>query len=294
MRRQHRLVSMYVWAAVFGFLLLAGTLAGVWALPGQVALGQTIPPPPTATPTKTSSMQATATWTPLPTWTPVATLPAEPPMPTATPGGGQPTSQPPVPTETLRPAEPTATAVATLLPSATATSAALLRTPTPASSGTPALPVPSPSAPALPTRASPQPMPLALEVAVLPQVAGPQDAVQFVVQVANVGYVPVGEVQVEVLFPDGLLLQFVECARCTTDCPQCTGGPVPARLTIFMGSLPAGDQIIATVHAQVSDDAWPGQTLRTEWALSAADLPTQTKPGVVELPWARLPATGGE
>lgn len=117
---------------------------------------------------------------------------------------------------------------------------------------------------------------------------------QFTVQVANVGYGLAGGVQVEVLFPHDLRLQSVECPGCTIDCPQCHGGSQVGQLTIFIGELAAGDQVIALVHSTVADDAWPDQTLRTDWTLVATGLPVQTAEAEVVLPWAQLPATGGE
>jgi hypothetical protein len=118
--------------------------------------------------------------------------------------------------------------------------------------------------------------------------------VRFILQVANVGYEPADDVQVEVVFADDLRLQFVECPRGTTDCPQCHGGPVLGQLIIFIGRLPVGDQVIAPVQVEVADDAWPGQTLRTDWTLTATGLPAQAVQVGVALPWAQLPATGGQ
>jgi hypothetical protein len=66
-----------------------------------------------------------------------------------------------------------------------------------------------------------------------------------------------------------------------------------AQLTIFIGRLPSGDQVIAPVHMAVADDAWPGQTLHTDWTLAARGLPVQAVRADVVLPWAQLPATGG-
>lgn len=305
-QRQPGLLSAPVWAMAFGILLLAGTLGRAWALPGRVPLGQTIPPLPTATPTDTVSAQLTATWTPRPTWTRVATQLPELPTATATPAVSLPTAtQPAIPALTPTLLGPTATRGA-LAPTLTATLAPAIATPTrevppatpsPHLPGTPSSPLPtagSPSAPLLPTTPSAQPIPLAFEVAVLPQVAGPADVVQFILQVANVGYEPVDDVQVQVVFPVDLQLQFVECPRCTTDCPQCKGGPMPKRLTIFIGRLLSGEQVLAPVHVEVVDDAWPGQTQRTAWTLTATGLPAQTAQADVVLPWAQLPATGGE
>lgn len=139
-----------------------------------------------------------------------------------------------------------------------------------------------------------EPIPLAFEVAVVPQVAGPRDAVQFILQVANVGYGAVDDVRVTVVFPADLSLQSVECSRCTTDCPACQGGTVLGKLTISVGRVLAGEQVIAPVHVQVADDAWPGQTLRTDWTLTATGLPAQSVQAAVVLPWAPLPSTGGQ
>ncbi len=127
----------------------------------------------------------------------------------------------------------------------------------------------------------------------VPQVAGPRDEVQLVLQLANVGYDPMDSVQVDVVFADGLLMRFVECPRCQIGCTQCQGGAGPAKLSLFIGLLSSGDQIVAPVHVQVADDAWPGQSLRTDWTLTATGLPAQTVQADVVLPWAQLPATGG-
>jgi len=291
-RRQSKRLTAVACMTTFGILLLAGALGGAWAMPGRASLGQTIPLPPTATPTNTAPAQPTATWTPLPTWTHVATEPPAPPTATATPGVSVPTATPPA-IPTMTEAQPEATATFAPAPSVTP----------PPASATPAAPVPlssaTPTHPAiLPTQELPaptpssRPIPLVFDVASLSQVAGPQDEVQFILQVSNVGYGPVDGVQVEVAFANELQLRFVECARCSTDCPQCKGGPQPARLTIFIGRLLAGEQVIAPVHTQVADDAWPGQTLVEDWTLSAVGLPPQTAQTSVVLPWVPLPATG--
>ena len=293
--RGHRVnrLTVAAWVATFGLLLLAGTLGRAWALPGLLPLGQTIPLPPTATPTNTVSAQPTATWTPRPTWTQIATEPPALPTDTATPAVSSPTGIPPViPTSTERRLEATATSIP---PGTTPTSS--LPLPTRDLFGTPSPPLPTPgtTTAAVPSATpSAGPVPLVLEVVVLPQVAGPGDSVQLIVQVANVGYAPVDDVQVEGVLADDLHVQFVECARCSTDCPQCTGGPVPAQLTIFIGRLLAGDQLIAPVHVRLADDIWPGQTLQTSWTLSAAGLPDLSVQAGVVLPWAPLPATGGQ
>jgi hypothetical protein len=303
-RRQPKLLTGLAWLATFVALLLAGVLGRAWALPAGVPLGQTIPPPPTATPTDTVSAELTATWTSRPTWTKVATQPSEVPTATPTPVVNPPTpTQLPLPTATEVASQATATSLPPA-PGPTVTSPVASPTPTfPAAvptrefPGTPSPPLPtSERSPASPSPTAPAlgPIPLAIEVAVVPQVAGPRDAVQFILQVGNVGYEPVNDVQVEVVFPNDLWLQFVACSRCTTNCPQCRGGPVLGQLTIFIGRLASGDQVIAPVHVEVADDAWPGQTLRTDWTLSAANLPAQTVQADVVLPWAQLPATGGQ
>jgi hypothetical protein len=117
--------------------------------------------------------------------------------------------------------------------------------------------------------------------------------VQFVLQVANVGYGPVDSVQVDAVFDHDLLMQSVDCPRCTADCSLCQGGTGPARLSLFIGLLRAGEQVIAPVHVQVAEGAWPGQSQRTDWTLTATGLPAQTVQAEVVLPWAQLPATGG-
>ena len=127
----------------------------------------------------------------------------------------------------------------------------------------------------------------------MPQVAGPQDVVSFILQVANVGYGPVDSVQVDVVFDDDLVMQSVECPRCTVDCSMCQSQAGHARLSLFIGLLAAGEQVIAPVHVRVAGAAWPGQSLRSEWTLTATGLPAQTVPAEVVLPWAQLPATGG-
>lgn len=296
-RRQPRPLTGLVWAAVLITLLLAGAVQHAWALPGRAPLGQTIPPPPTATRTSAAPPQPTATWTPRPTWTRVATEPPELPAPSSTRGAVATLQE--TRSAVATPQE-TRSAVATVTPAVslpTATRPAFTHTPavlvpTPDLSGTPspALP-PAATSPATPLPVGP--IPLAFEVVVVPQVAGPQDVVQFILQVANVGYGPVDSVQVDVVFDDDLVMQSVECPRCVVDCSQCQGKAGPARLSLFIGLLPAGEQVIAPVRVQVADDAWPGQSPRTDWTLTATGLPAQTVPAAVVLPWAQLPATGG-
>jgi hypothetical protein len=303
-RRRSKLPTALTRAVAFALLLLAAALGRAWALPGRAPLGQTIPPPPTFTRTKTVSAQPTATWTPRPTWTRVATQPPAPSTATPTLVVGVPTVTHPLqPTATGVAGQATATSMpptpgltmTSTLPGPTATSPALH--PTLEFTSTPSGPRPtagglSPPPPSV--TPAPEPNALAFEVVVLPQAAGPQDAVQFILQVANVGYEPVDDVQVAVVFPADLWLQFVECPRCTTDCPQCGGGPVIGPLTILIGRLLPGDQIIAPVHMEVAGDVWPGRTLRTDWTLAATGVPAQAVEADLLLPWAPLPDTGGE
>ena len=294
--RHQRLLVGLAWVAACATLVLAGALGRAWALPVRVPLGQTIPPPPTATSTSAVSAQPTATWTPRPTWTRIMPQPSV--AATFTPGVATRTQVAiPTHTETLR--QPTATSGVpspgmTLVPASTPTLLAPSATPLADTPPAPLSTAEGPSSVMSPTALLPEPIPLAFEVVVLSPFGGPGDDVQFILQVANVGYHPVDSVQVEVVFPDHLIFQFVECPRCRIDCPQCQGGAVPSRLALFIGLLMPGDQVIAPVHLQVADDAWPGQSQRTDWVLTATGLPAQTLQTEVVLPWAQLPATGGQ
>lgn len=270
-RRQPVPLTRLVWAAILVLLVLGVGLQRASALSRRAPLGQTIPPLPTAT--RTVPLEPTATWTAHPTWTPAATPTPQPPTHTATTAAIPPTTTP----------APDATATA--LPLATVT-----RTPL-AATATLIVPKRDVTPSATPPAAA---IPLAFDVVVIPPVAGPGDVVQFVLQLANVGYGPVDSVLVEVVSGEDLSFRLVQCSRCVVDCPQCAGRAAPARLAIFIDRLVAGDQLIAPVEMEVSADAWPGQTLRSEWKVIASGLPAQTVQAGVVLPWAQLPATGGE
>ncbi|MBC7234018.1 MAG: hypothetical protein H5T68_12345 [Chloroflexi bacterium] len=260
MRPQSYLVRGVPWLLAFALLLLAGIVGAAWALPGYASFSQTIPLPPTATPTRAATPALpTATWTPRPTWTRVPTPP--PGQPTLTPSPPPPASPTPTPTEaaTLKPTLPTPTGGTPIV--------------------SPQTPEPTPTATRMP------PMALVFEIAVHPQVAGPGDDVYFVLQVANVGYEPVEGVNVSVVWADDLIVRSVDCARCQV-------GQSPGRLTLGIGRLLPGEQVIAPIGAQVVEDAWPGQLLQTDWTLTAEGMPTQNAQAAVELPWAELPATG--
>nr|MBC7245589.1 hypothetical protein [Chloroflexota bacterium] len=253
-----RSMSRGLWLAVFVILVLAGAMGGKWALPGTVALGQTIPrPTATATPTATSPALPTPTWTPRPTWTRVPTSPPE--LPTATL------------LAVLASPTPTQSRVPTLTPAG-------LPTPT----ASPTLPWATPSASPTPIA---EPAALLLVVEVPHPIAGPADRVTFILQVANVGYEAAEGVRVSVTWPDDLLVQSVDCATCAVS-------QMPGRLTLAIGRLAPGGQVIAPVVAVVAEDAWPGQLLRTDWTLTAEGMPAQQVEAMVELPWAELPATG--
>ena len=241
-----------------GVLMLAFVTVTLLAV-GQSApwsigsvLGQTIPWP-TATPTPV------ATDTPVPTNTWV-------PRPTWT---SVPTTAPQEPTITATPKEPQPTEPGQ---------------PTPAEPGQP---TPSPSLteprPSLPP--TPEPGSLVFEVLLQPWIAGPGDMVHFAVQVANVGRGPLQDILIEAVFPDALRLHAVDCDFGIAD-----QGADSLSLTI--GCLPSGDQVIATVSAEVVTDAWPGQALDTAWRATADDSPPQAMRTSLTLPWAELPATG--
>lgn len=237
-------------------------LAADWRL--EKVAGQTIPRP-TRTPTSTPFGMAThtPTWTPRPTWTRV--LPTEPP--TAEPTGLpiEPTATPTLPTtgptSTAGPHESRTPPAASLTPTPTLTTAA------------------TPSTPAQP------PHPLVFEVVLLPQVAGPGDIVTFIVQAANVGYLPLADIRVASTVPALLAIESADCTSCLVQ--QRAGGT-----GYLLGSLDPGQQVILAVTARVVNDAWPGQLLRTEWTIECAALPAQTVAVELTLPWAPLPATG--
>jgi hypothetical protein len=298
MSRPSKLLRQLAWSAALATLLLAAVLGRDWALPGRAPQAQTIPPLPTPTSTHAIS-EPTATWTPRPTWTRVPTPLPEPSAGTPTPVVSLPTATPPPPTATHIPARVTATSGLptrgpTLTPAQAnpAPTASMLQ-PTPQASYSPTRPLSTEGSTAtpLPTATlAPGPIPLAFEVVVAPQVAGPRDGVAFILQVANVGYEAVDGVLVKAVFPEDLWLQSVDCPRCTVDCGQCQGG----QLTIHIGRLALGEQVIAPVSVEVAEDAWPGQTLRSDWTLAAPGLPVQSVLADLVLPWAELPATGGE
>jgi hypothetical protein len=129
-------------------------------------------------------------------------------------------------------------------------------------------------------------VPLAFEVVLLPPLAGPLDRVQLILQVANLGYSPLEDIAVSVSLPRELAALAVDCARCVV-----TLGPNEVRLAV--GRLAPGEQVIAPITVQVAADAWPGQTLRTGWILTATAQQTQTLAADLTLPWAPLPPTGG-
>lgn len=148
-----------------------------------------------------------------------------------------------------------------------------------------ATPVPSPTAQRPLASPTPEPAALVLEVWTEPQVAGPGDKVQFLLQTTNVGRGPAHSVKIEGLLPDELLLQSLDCNGCATS-------QEPGRLTLTMGYLSSGAQMIASVFTEVIEDAWPGQTVLTEWRVTADGLVPQSVQASLELPWAELPATG--
>jgi len=116
-------------------------------------------------------------------------------------------------------------------------------------------------------------------------VAGPGDGVDFVVQVANVGRGPAEGVKIEGVLSDKLLVRSVDCGSCAT-------GQAPGRLTLIIGHLFSGDQVIASVFAEVIEDVWPGQVLKTVWRVTADNAAPESEQVSLELPWAELPATG--
>jgi len=130
-----------------------------------------------------------------------------------------------------------------------------------------------------------EPGSLLFEVLLQPRIAGPGDMVHFGVQVANVGRGPLQDILIEAVFPDALQLYAVDCdfgiAEQGTD-----------SLSLTIGHLPSGDQVIASVSAKVVTDAWPGQVLDTAWRATADDTLPQAVRTTVTLPWAELPATG--
>lgn len=261
MHRKSKLFSAVPWLILFVVLLVAGALGMAWALPGRAALGQTIPLPPTATPTPAviAPVQPTATWTPRPTWTRAPTLPSTQPSPTLQEPIASPTS--------IR------TEAATIVPTL---SVPVVSIPT----ASPMMPEPTPTA----TMTLP-PIPLVFEIAVQPQIAGPADEVHFLLQVANVGHESIAGVVISLACPEDLKVQSVDCERCTMS-------QEGARWRFSIGQLLPGEQVIAPILTRVAEDAWPGQLLRTNWTLTAVDMPTRHIEVFVELPWAELPATG--
>ena len=193
----------------------------------------------------------------------------------------------PIPTSTWTP-RPTWTSLPTRQPEQPAvTMTPVVKSPTPTraldevqptiiASLTEQPPLPSPT---------PEPASLAFEILVEPLIAGPMDDVHFIVQVANVGRGPANDVKVEAILPHDLLVQSVGCDRCTMQ--QESG-----RLTLTIGHLPSGEQLISSVVCEVGENAWPGQTLLTLWMVTADDVPPQRAQARLELPWAELPAVG--
>jgi len=255
------------WARILISLAAATGLAAVasmtWTEPIPTAEGQTIPwLTYTATRQPTGILAPTHTPTPRPTWTLVPTTarltPSKTPVePIATPTRGQGSATP----TTMPGSAPTAAP-----PEATqATVTALPSTPSPTAG----------------------PIALLFEVAAEPQLAGPGDEIHFTVQVANVGYNPITEACVIAVLPADLSARATNCSRCTVI--QSAG-----QTALDLGSLPGGSQTIFDVWVLVAEDAWPGQRLVTGWTITARGQIPQTIAVITELPWAELPATGGD
>lgn len=119
----------------------------------------------------------------------------------------------------------------------------------------------------------------------MPRVAGPGDAVTFVIQVANVGYGPLEGVRVEVSLPDVLTVESSACEACTVEA-------LPNGTSFLLGELSPGQQVIFPVTARVAIDAWPDQVVRTAWTLKSPLQRPEVRTVELVLPWAPLPATG--
>jgi hypothetical protein len=116
-------------------------------------------------------------------------------------------------------------------------------------------------------------------------IAGPGDVVHFLVQLANVGRGSIEGTRIEVAFPDALQVRSIDCDRCIVD-------HGPELLTLTVGYLFSGDQVIASVATEVKPDTWPGQAIDTVWRAMAEALPLHSAQTSLVLPWAELPATG--
>jgi len=263
-RRRRRAQARAVMLALLVGALLVGIRSAPWTL--GVASGQTIPwPTATPTPRSTDTPTPTNTWAQRPTWTRVPTSVPERPTATLTPQAERPTStKPPEPGQPTQVPQPTPT----LPPEPTQPS-----------------PTASPMAQGPSLSPTPEPAALVFEVLLDPGTAGPGDSVHFAVQVANVGRGPAQDTVIEAAFPVALRVRSIDCDRCVVD----QGSEL---LVLTIGHLSSGDQVIASVLAEVVPEAWPGQAVESTWRVRADDVPPQTVQTSLLLPWAELPATG--